>query len=281
MSPSAGSPLDRLSINGMTVDQWSLAELVDGASHAGVRWIAPWRHKLAEEGVEAAAERIQAAGLRVSSLCRGGFFPCRRAAEEERDSDNRLALDEAAGLAAETLVLVCGPPLERDLAGARDSIERGIRRLLPLAAERDVRLGIEPLHPMLVSERSAITSLREAVDLVERIDDANVGVVVDAYHVFWEYELGAQIARAAGRIAGVHVSDWVTPTGDVLAARAMMGDGVIDLAGFVSATSRAGWDGPIEVEVISDALRQLPGEAVLDIVVERFAEMCTAVDVPA
>ena len=69
------------------------------------------------------------------------------------------------------LVLVCGPPPTRDLAAARRTIEAGIERLLPHASEHGVRLGIEPLHPMMIGERSAIVTLGEALDMAERIGD--------------------------------------------------------------------------------------------------------------
>ena len=61
------------------------------------------------------ARRIDDAGLTVSSLCRGGFFARRRA----RDEDNRRAVEEAAALGTDVLVLVCGPPAAEDLGAAR------------------------------------------------------------------------------------------------------------------------------------------------------------------
>ena len=95
-------------------------------------------------------------------------------------------------------MLVCGPPATKDLALARDTIERGIEALLPHANEHGVRLGIEPLHPMMIGERSAITTLGEALDIAERIGDPGVGVVIDVYHTFWDPQLAENIARARG-----------------------------------------------------------------------------------
>jgi sugar phosphate isomerase/epimerase len=252
--------VSRLSLNLITVDQWSLEEAVAGCAAAGIEWIAPWRHQLDGRSAEA----IREAGLRVSSLCRGGFFAT------APPGDNERAVEEAAELGTDVLVLVCGPLLDRDLRTARATIARGIEALAPHAEAYGVRLGIEPLHPMLLSERSAIVTLGEALDLAERLD---VGVIVDAYHVFWDPDVEEQIGRAGGRILGFHVSDWVTPAGDVVASRALMGDGLIDLARLQRAVEAAGYDGPIEVEVISEALRALPGEEVVRAVVERFAKM--------
>jgi sugar phosphate isomerase/epimerase len=101
-----------------------------------------------------------------------------------------------------------------------------------------------------------------------------VGVVVDAYHVWWDPELERQLERAAGRVVGYHVSDWLVPTPDVLAGRGMMGDGVIDLPRIRGLVERAGYLGPIEVEVINPALAELPAARLLELVVERFERCC-------
>jgi sugar phosphate isomerase/epimerase len=262
--------LSRVSLNQITAEQLSLDEAAAACARAGLSWIGPWRHKLAD-GPEAAARVVREAGLRVSSLCRGGFFPALDAAgSRERDADNRRAIDEASELATDVLVLVCGPAPDGDLAAARRMVLEGIERLLPYAAERGVRLGIEPLHPMQIAERSVVVTLAQANDLAERFDPAQVGVVIDAYHVWWDPDLERQVERAAGRILGYHVSDWLSPTPDVLAGRGMMGDGVIDLRGLRGLVEAAGYDGPIEVEVINPALAALTG----DELVERVCERC-------
>ena len=109
----------------MTADRWPLAEVIDACAEHGVEWIGPWRHKLAEIGVEEAARRISVAGLRVSSLCRGGFFTA-----DGADEDNRRAVEEAAALGP-TCSCSSAALRSTDLAAARDDVQRGIERLLP------------------------------------------------------------------------------------------------------------------------------------------------------
>jgi len=269
---TSSAPLERLSLNQITVDQWTLPEVIEGCVRAGIATIAPWREPVAKVGLDAAARLIADAGLSVSSLCRGGFFPAVGESERRRaDDDNRRAVDEAAALGTEVLVLVCGPPLGRDLAGARAQIAAGIERLAPYAAQHGVRLGIEPLHPMMIGERSAIVTLGEAVDLALRFDAGQVGVVVDAYHVWWDPALERELVRAAGRIVGFHVSDWLVPTLDLLQGRGMMGDGIIDLRRIRQLVEAAGYDGPIEVEVINRELWRLPGDELVALICQRFA----------
>jgi sugar phosphate isomerase/epimerase len=252
----------------MTVDRWPLAEVIDACAEHGIGWIGPWRHKLAELGHEEAKRRIEAAGLQISSLCRGGFF-----AAPGADEDNRRAVEEAAALGTDALVLVCGPPTTKDLRAARDLIEAGIERLLPHANEHGVRLGIEPLHPMMIGERSAINTIAGALDICERLDDPGVGVVIDVYHTFWDPQLPQQIARARGRIVAYHVSDWLAATRDTVWERGMMGDGIIDLRGFTALMDAAGYAGPIEVEILNPAIWDLPRAELMRTTVERF-ERC-------
>jgi sugar phosphate isomerase/epimerase len=257
----------RLSLNLITVDHWSLVEAVERCTATGIGWVAPWRHQLTPDS----ARIISAAGLRVSSLCRGGFFTAPRA-----DDHNRRAVEQAAALGAPVLVLVCGPPTDKGLAGARATIAAGIERLVPFAAEHGVRLGIEPLHPMMVGERSAIVTLGEALALARSLDSPHAGVVVDAYHVFWDPRLDDELAAATGLVAGYHVSDWLVPTQDVLAGRGLMGDGIIDLPRLQALVDATGYDGPIEVEVINPALAQAPPDELLADIRARFARLAPA-----
>ena len=273
---SAGGPgpaPERLSFNQITADRWSLPEVIEACGEHGIGTIAPWRHKVAETGLERSAALIAEAGLRVSSLCRGGFFPAADGAgRQAADDDNRRAVEEAAALGTDVLVLVCGPPAGHGLAEAREQIARGIERLLPFAAEHGVRLGIEPLHPMMIAERSAIVTLEGANDIVERLGTPeHLGVVVDVYHVFWDPALEREIARASGRILGFHVCDWLAQTKSTLLDRGMMGDGIIDLRGIRGHVEGAGYAGPIEVEIINPDVWDLPRAELMSTVVERFA----------
>jgi sugar phosphate isomerase/epimerase len=176
-------------------------------------------------------------------------------------------------LGAEVLVLVCGPAADRDIAAAREQVADGIAAVAPYAAERGVKLGIEPLHPAFAGDRSCITTLREARLLAERLDHEAVGVVADVYHIWWDPELHGEIARAGTRIVGFHTNDWLVPATNVLLGRGMMGDGVIELRKVRGAVERAGYaTGPIEVEIFNEAIWGMPLDAVLALTKERFVE---------
>ncbi|WP_026370566.1 sugar phosphate isomerase/epimerase family protein [Kallotenue papyrolyticum] len=263
--------LTRLSLNQATIRQWDVRQAVEGCARAGVPAIGLWRERVAELGVERSARLVRDAGLAVSSLCRGGFFPAATTAERQRRiDDNRRAIDEAARLGTDVLVLVCGPAPDRDLQAARAMVHEAIGALLPYAQEHGVRLAIEPLHPMFAADRSVIVTLKQALDLAEQFPADVVGVAIDVYHVWWDPEVLPQIARAAGRILGFHVNDWIVPLPDVLNGRGLMGDGVIEIRKLRQAVDAAGYHGPIEVEIFNERLWAMDGDALLELICDRF-----------
>src|SRR6516162_9051852 len=131
-----------LSINSMTVKAWSLDQLVEGCARAG--------------------------------LCRGGMFPAADAASRRTAlDDNRRAVDEAAAIGAQCLVLVVGglPKGSRDLDGARMQVREALHALLPYARAARVPLAIEPLHPMYAADRACVNTLAQANDLCDELGE--------------------------------------------------------------------------------------------------------------
>lgn len=274
---SESPELSRLSLNQYTVRNWTVAEAVAGCAEAGLGWIGLWRDKVAAQGLERSAKLVREAGLKVSSLCRGGMFPAESGGERKRRiEDNLKAIDECVALGTDTLVLVCGGLPTKDLRGARQMVYDGISAILPYARENGVKLGIEPLHPMYAADRNVVVTLKQANDFAISLNAAsggqNVGVVIDVFHVWWDPDVYGEIERAAGHTFGFHVCDWITPLPDVLNGRGMMGDGWIELRALRQAVERAGYRGPIECEIFNEALWQLPGGAVLKLMKARYLE---------
>ena len=86
---NGGIGRDRLSLNQATVRHLSLADAVALCGRHGIGAIGLWRDRVAEAGLAEAAAAVRAAGLRVSSLCRGGFFTV-------ADAEARQAIDRRA-----------------------------------------------------------------------------------------------------------------------------------------------------------------------------------------
>lgn len=270
--------LERFSINQMTVKQLSMPELVDGCVELGIGGVGLWREPVAVYGLDATAKLVRDAGLSVTTLCRGGFFtaidPTERAAAL---ADNRKAIDEAATLGTDTLVLVSGglPAGSKDLHGARERIADALSELGPYAASNGVRLAIEPLHPMFASDRCVVSTLAQALDIAERFPADQVGVTVDTYHIWWDDTAPAAIARAgaSGRIHTFQLADWITPLPQgVLTGRGQIGDGSIDMREWKSYVEAAGYTGPIEVELFNDELWAGDGRELLAQTAQRFVE---------
>lgn len=270
--------LARFSVNQMTVKQLSLPELADACRDLGVVNVGLWREPVRTYGVEATAKLVRDAGLTVTTLCRGGFLtaidPAERAAAL---ADNRRAVDEAAALGTEVLVLVSGglPAGSRDLHGARERIADALAELGPYAERHGVKLAIEPLHPMYAADRCVVSTLAQALDLAERFPAHQVGVTVDTYHIWWDDRAPAQIARAGagGRIHTFQLADWTTPLPEgVLNGRGQIGDGAIDMREWRGHVEAAGYTGAIEVELFNDGLWARDGREVLAETAQRFVE---------
>ena len=267
-APATQAGVDpRLSLNQATIKYANLAEALDATVKAGIQGIGLWREPVNEVGLATATKMLADSGLRFTTHCRGGFFtlpegPGWSAALDE----NRRAIEETAALAAAgaegstpVLVLVAGgiPEGSTDLAGARSRVRDAIGELVPEARAAGVTLAIEPLHPMYVSDRCVVSTLGQALDIAADFAPEEVGVTVDTFHIFWDPDVTAQIARAGRekRIATYQVCDWKTPlAADVLLSRHYPGEGVIDFGELTRAVVEAGYTGDIEVELFNQEI---------------------------
>jgi len=262
-----------------TRQQWGFAEAVDGCLRHGITAISPWRDQIDAIGLNEAAHIVRSNGMRVTGVCRGGMFPAETVEGRQANIDDNLrAIDQAAALGADCLVLVVGglPGSSKDLPGARGMVADGIAAMLPHARASGVRIAIEPLHPMYAADRACVNTIDQALDICAELGE-DVGVAIDVYHVWWDPNLAQAIARAGAmsRIFAHHICDWLVPTTDMLLDRGMMGDGVIDLPAIRAMIEAAGYHGPQEVEIFSrDNWWQRPGDEVLEVIKERVATAC-------
>jgi sugar phosphate isomerase/epimerase len=273
-----------LSINTATVrKQGDLVAITEACARAEIKAISPWRDQVAAVGLNRAVAAVKDAGLELSGYCRGGMFPADAARLPEATDDNRRAVDEAVALGAPCLVLVVGglpqysrpgSQPSRDIDAARAMVEDGIATLLEYSRQAGLPLAIEPLHPMYAADRACVNTMRQALDICDRVDPERTGMLglaVDVYHVWWDPELKEQISRTGkDRLLAYHVCDWLVPTTDLLLDRGMMGDGVIDLRGIREAVEAVGFTGYSEVEIFSENnWWQKPMDEVLATCIER------------
>jgi sugar phosphate isomerase/epimerase len=273
-----------MSLNTATVrKQGTFVEIVDACARHGVRAVSPWRDQVAGVGLDRAVKAVKDAGLDLSGYCRGGMFVADAAHRQEARDDNRRAVDEAKALGAPCLVLVVGglPQFSRpgsapskNLAEAHKMVEEEIAVLLDYARQAGMPLALEPLHPMYAADRACVNTMRQALDICDRLDPVKsgaLGLAVDVYHVYWDFELAGQIARAGrARILAFHVCDWLVPTRDLLLDRGMMGDGVADIPAIRALVEAQGFNGYVEVELLSNDWWSRPMDDVITTCIERF-----------
>ncbi len=230
--------------------QAPLTQVIDEVARAGFGAIAPWRREVEEQDVKALARQIHDAGLKVTGYCRSTYLTSEIESERKATiEDNKRAMQDAATLGAVNYALVVGTL--RDLPEARQQVAEGIQALIPTAKSLGIKLAIEPLHPVYAADRACINTIAQGLELCEALNDSSVGLLIDAYHVWWDPYLVQSIAASRGKILGFHVSDWLMPVRDVLNDRGMMGDGIIDLPHIRGLVESAGYDGFVEVEIFS------------------------------
>ncbi len=247
----------RLAIHQVTfLRQWSFRESIEGLARHGIRKTAVWREKLHEVGVTEGARILRDNGISVTGLSVGGLVTSPDSGEWQASVDwTRRAIEEAATIGADHVVTLSGGLVRdsRDLDGARKRALDAIAQVVPEARQAGVKIGLEPLHPMLCANRAVLCTLGQANSWCDALgDEEAVGIVVDTYAVWWDPQMGREIEAAGARICALHVNDWLPDTRDLRLDRGMMGDGVIDIPAVRRAVERAGYAGPCEVEIFSE-----------------------------
>lgn len=284
------NPNFHLSLNTGTARNLTLQQAVDAAARAGIEYVGVWRDRVAEAGLGNAAKMISDAGLKVSSLCRGGFLTAAdQTGQRKALESNKTAIREAEALGTGELIMVVGglpaaahvlggtgDRQDKDIAAARRRVAERLAELVPVAREHGVRLVLEALHPMYAADRAVLSTLKQALDYAAPHPADAVGVVVDTFHVWWDPELETQIARAGaeGRLASYQVCDFNLPiASDALLSRGMMGDGVIDFAPIGRWVAAAGYTGPVEVEIFNREIFDQETDSMLAVMKQRWESL--------
>jgi sugar phosphate isomerase/epimerase len=246
--------LAHLAIHTMTNRLWSLAQCVDAYAAAGIGGISVWRNVIEPIGIVEAAKIVRGSKLKVPALVRGGFFAAFDSARRQAAIDeNKTCIDEAAAIGAEMVVLVVGAVVGMPLAEARKQVAEGVGQCVDHAKANNVKLAIEPLHPMYAADRSCINRMKEARDVCEQLKSPWVGIACDVYHVWWDPDIEQEIELAGknGTLFGFHICDWKANTADLLNDRGLMGEGAINIRHLRNCVEKAGFTGLNECEIFS------------------------------
>ncbi|GAA4143165.1 bifunctional sugar phosphate isomerase/epimerase/4-hydroxyphenylpyruvate dioxygenase family protein [Leifsonia shinshuensis] len=174
------------------------------------------------------------------------FAQVLRRAEAKFELMDRLGVDT---------VLVCSNVATASIDDDAVSAAQ-LARLADLAAARGKRLAFEAL-----AWGRFIDDYRRAWRIVERADHPALGVCLDSFHILSRGHDPADIERIPGeKIFFVQLADAPLLSMDVLSwsrhHRLFPGEGGFDLPAFVGHTLRAGYTGPLSLEVFNDVFRQ-------------------------
>jgi len=265
--------LSKLCIHTITTRDWRLETAVEKYLERGIKGISVWRNYIESKDLKKVRSLFDENQMSVVSLVRGGFFTGLNQSERDRKvEENKIAIEEAASIGAEMVVLVCGATPGQSLEVSRNQILGGIERILPLAENLNIKLAIEPLHPMYADTRSAINTMSQANAMAESFNSRHVGVAVDVYHVWWDENLKEEVLRCGrqNNLFAFHLCDWRNPTRDLLNDRTIMGEGIIQIQEMINLVKEAGFNGFNEVEIFSDQHWLEDQDAFLDRIVQAY-----------
>lgn len=178
-----------------------------------------------------------------------------------RRLDDKLALMQRLGI---DLVLVCSNVAT---ASVHDDavIADQLRRAGDVAAARGVRIAYEAL-----AWGTHVNTYRHAWELVRAADHPAVGVCLDSFHILARGDDPTGIAEIPGeKILFVQLAD--APELDMAVLpwsrhhRVFPGEGSFALTDFVAQVVRAGYTGPLSLEIFNDVFREAdPRETAVD-----------------
>jgi sugar phosphate isomerase/epimerase len=173
----------------------------------------------------------------------------------ERVAALRASMHRLAAYDPECVLVLTGPAID---GGSRRVVVEGLREIAAAARESGVRLGLEPAHPAQHATVSFVSTIADALTLLDEAGLDEVGLMADTYNLW--HESPAALAAVAHRVTGLHVAD--EPPDPDRSDRVLPGEGGLRSAEHVAALRTAGWDGYLDVEIFStpDGFWALPTE---------------------
>ena len=244
-------------ISEFTTQPWSFDEDVERYAGLCIDTIEVVEAKLDEHRYADQMRSIGAAGLGISGVQPKvrTFFSSRMTPDPKGLDDRVAALRgsiERLGRHAPGVPFITntGAHPKGDMADAMRVVGDKLAELAKVAADNGVLLALEPLNPSSVNVESAIWTVDQALQVIDRADSDKVGLCLDYWNIWQNADVARQIARAGSRIMTVQASDWRTPRS--FADRIVPGTGDLPLADLIRATRATGYDRPYVVEIFSN-----------------------------
>lgn len=247
----------RFGVSEFTTWPWSFEEDVTNYIALGVDAIEICEFKLDATRAEEQIAHAISAGLEISSVQPRlhSLFPDQPRPEPQEPAERMTLFRETIrrfGKAAPgtTLVTITGAAPGGNYREAFATAAREYRLLADFAADHGVQIAVEPLNPILMNVDTFISTIPDALRIVDAVDCPNFGVFLDVWHLWQDPAVIERIRSCGDRIFGVHVNDWHTPRcfGD----RTIIGQGEIVLSPLIQAIRGTGYRGAYTLEIFSD-----------------------------
>ncbi len=248
---------DRLSVSAVSSWRASFDDDLALWDRLGVNHVGLSLRKCEETGLERAAERVRAAGLRVSNVVECGWCtlddPSTWASYERR---LLAAIELMRTVGSPVLVLTTGPAASLDWDAAAGALRGALEAVRAAANDAGVRVAIENTSPMRL-DLSFTTTLRDTVDLAELLD---VAVCLEINSCWAERAFATTVERAGRRLAHVQLSD--ARVGSLSTPdRLVPGDGDIPLTRRLEEIVAAEYAGAFEIEMVGPRIEEEGYEA--------------------
>jgi sugar phosphate isomerase/epimerase len=258
----------KLSLSEISTVNATFGEDVVAYAAAGLDGIGIWEFKLSQDD-EANIGLLDRSGLGVSNCIPAvpSILPLAIPGMEgppdpaERIEALCASMGRLAAYRPASVLCLTGPIGDRDPGEAYGIVLEGMKRIAAAARAAEVRLGLEPTHESESHESSFLSTIGEAIELLDEAGLDDVGVMIDSVHVWDTPSLEDDIARNAARITGLHVADKLAPGAP---GRLLPGEGMTRPDRVLELVLATGFDGYVDIEIFStpEAFWGLtPGEA--------------------
>lgn len=243
---------------------WSLEEDLLGYRNFGFESIGLWRQKVEDFGVTEAVDLIHESSLSVSSLHFAGGYTGDDCTLEESLNDTRDAIELAAKLNANCLLIHPGSlngHLKNHIGKVFQSV---LDQILPYARSCDVQLVVEPILDQPYSKFTFHQTIRDTIDLLEV--NPGLGVALDLYHVGMDTRAYERLHEYVDRVKLVQLADrtresWLMQKhegNERKSFRVPLGEGHVGIEPWLSKLNRLGYRGPFELELYGPGVGGCP-----------------------
>jgi sugar phosphate isomerase/epimerase len=245
----------KLSLSEISTVNATFEEDVFAYAAAGLDGIGIWEFKLSQDDEENILA-LDRAGLGVSNCIPAipSILPLAIPGMEgppdpaERIEALCASMGRLAAYRPASVLCLTGPIGDRDPAEAYGIVVEGMKQVAAAARAAEIRLGLEPTHVSESHESSFLSTIGEAIELLDEAGLDDVGVMIDSVHVWDTPSLEDDISRNAGRITGLHVADKLAPGAP---GRLLPGEGMTRPDRVLELVLATGFDGYVDIEIFS------------------------------